>query len=53
MGDLGKGAEKAISGVGSFLGLGGEQELGGGGNFAMTQGAAQGEQEALQRMLVS
>lgn len=50
MGDVGKGAEGFVSGVGSFLGLGGEQELGGGGNFAMTQGAVQGEQEALQRM---
>lgn len=50
MGDVGKAAEGFVSGVGNFLGLGGEQELGGGGNFAMTQGAAQGEQEALQRM---
>lgn len=50
MGDIINGAGKAISGVNSFLGIGGEQELGGGGNFAMTSGAAQGEAEALQRM---
>lgn len=50
MGDVGKGMEKGIAGVGNFMGLGGEQELGGGGNFAMTAAASQGETEALQRM---
>ena len=50
MGDVGKGVERAVSGVGNFMGLGGEQELGGGGEFAMSQAAKQGEEEAIQRL---
>lgn len=50
MGDVGKGVERAVSGVGNFMGLGGEQELGGGGEFAMSYTAKQGEEEAIQRL---
>lgn len=50
MGDVGKGIERGVSGIGNFMGLGGEQELGGSGEFAMSYTAKQGEEEAIQRL---
>jgi hypothetical protein len=50
MGDVGKGFEQGVAGIGNFMGLGGEQELGGGGEFAMSYTAKQGEEEAIQRL---